>query len=302
MEWDDLRYVLAVASAGSLAGAARSLGVNHTTVLRRVGAFEQRLGLRLFERLPAGYALTAGGEELIAAARHIDETVTTLQRKLAGKDLRLSGTLRMTTTDTLMGSVLPEILGEFRDSHPGIQVEIAISNFIFNLTKRDADVAIRPADDPPDTLIGRRIARVAFAIYGSPRYLAKHPAKDLATHRWVGPDDSLAATSVAQWMRSTLPDSEITLRADSLWALRQAAQAGLGLAALPCYLGDTTPDLVCVHRPIPEMETALWILTHADLRHTARIRAFNDFVAGAFTKRRALLEGAKARPRLRRKV
>jgi DNA-binding transcriptional LysR family regulator len=297
MEWDDLRYVLAVASAGSLAGAARSLGVNHTTVLRRVGAFEQRLGLRLFERLPTGYVLTAGGEELIAAARHIDETVTTLQRKLAGKDLRLSGTIRMTTTDTLMGSVLPEILAEFRDSHPGIQVEIAISNLIFNLTKRDADVAIRPADHPPETLIGRRIAKIAFAIYGSPQYLSKHRAKDLAAHRWVAPDDSLAATSVAQWMRATLRDSEITLRADSLLALRQATQAGLGLAALPCYLGDTTPDLVRVHRPIAEMETGLWILTHEDLRHTARIRAFSDFVAHAFTRRRPLFEGAKARPR-----
>jgi DNA-binding transcriptional LysR family regulator len=145
LEWDDLRYVLAVATSGSLAGAARNLGVNHTTVLRRIGAFEQRLGLRLFERLPTGYVLTAGGEELITAARHIDDTVTALERKLAGQDLRLSGVLRITTTDTLMGSILPEILAEFRDSHPGIAIEVAISNLMFNLTRRDADVAIRPA-------------------------------------------------------------------------------------------------------------------------------------------------------------
>jgi DNA-binding transcriptional LysR family regulator len=301
LEWDDLRYVLAVASAGSLAGAARSLGVNHTTVLRRVGAFEKRLGLRLFERLPTGYVMTAGGEELIAAARHIDDTVTTLERKLAGQDLRLSGTVRVTTTDTLMGSILPEILAEFREGHSGVQVEVAISNLVFNLTKRDADVAIRPAKDPPETLIGRRVAKIAFAIYGSPQYLAKHKAKDLAGHRWVGPDDSLAGTSVAQWMRSELPESEITLRADSLFGLRQAAQAGLGLAALPCYLGDTAPSLVCMHRPIPAMETALWILTHEDLRHTARIRAFTDFAANAFRRRRSLLEGAQARPSPRKR-
>jgi DNA-binding transcriptional LysR family regulator len=301
MEWDDLRYVLAVANAGSLAGAARRLGVNHTTVLRRVGAFEKRLGLRLFERLPTGYVLTAGGEELIAAARHIDETVTTLQRRLAGQDLRLSGTIRVTTTDTLMASILPEALAEFRALYPGIQVEIAVSNLMFNLTKRDADVAIRPAEDPPETLIGRRVAKIAFAIYASPQYLMKHKAKDLAGHRWVGPDDSLAGTSVARWMRAELADSEIMLRADSLLALRHAAQAGLGLAALPCYLGDTAPDLVCVHRPIPEMETALWILTHQDLRHTARIRAFTEFAAGAFARRRPLLEGAQARPRSRKR-
>jgi DNA-binding transcriptional LysR family regulator len=301
IEWDDLRYVLAVASAGSLSGAARSLGVNHTTVLRRVSAFEERLGLRLFERLATGYALTAGGEELIAAARHIDDTVTTLERKLAGQDLRPSGIVRVTTTDTLMGSILPEILAEFRESHPGIQVEIAISNVMFNLTKRDADVAIRPANNPPETLIGRRIAKIAFAIYASPQYLAKHKAKHLADFRWVGPDDTLAGTSVAQWMRSKVPKSEVALRADSLLGLREAARAGLGLAALPCYLGDTSPDLVCMHRPIPEMETALWILTHEDLRHTTRIRTFTEFAASELSRRRQLLEGAQARPHTRRK-
>lgn len=284
VQWDDLRYVLAVADTGLLTAAARSLGVNHTTVLRRVAAFETRLGLRLFERLPTGYALTAGGEELIAAARRIDETVTELERKLAGRDLRPSGTVRVTTTNTLMGFILPEIIAEFRKTHPDIQLEIAVTNLMLKLTKRDADVAIRPAKDPPETLIGRRVAKIAFAIYGSPSYLAKRKAGRLADHRWIGPDDSLAATSVARWMRAELPECEITLRADSLLAACQAAQAGLGLAALPCYLGDTAPELVCVHRPIPEMETALWILTHADLRHTARIRAFTEFAAGALAR------------------
>jgi DNA-binding transcriptional LysR family regulator len=298
MDWDDLRYVLAVGNAGSLAGAARTLGVNHTTVLRRISAFEQRLGLRLFERLPTGYVLTAGGEQLIAAARHIDATVTTLERKLAGQDLRLEGAVRITTTDTLMGSILPEILAEFRDSYPGIQVEIAVSNLMFNLTKREADVAIRPATDAPETLIGRRIAKIAFAIYGSADYLASQTkVTQLTDHRWVAPDESLADTAAAQWMRTQLPQAEITLTADSLLALRQAAQAGLGLAALPCYLGDTSPGLVCVHQPIPELETALWILTHPDLRHTARVRAFTEFAGNAFARHRQLLEGALAQPR-----
>ncbi|MBR1124664.1 LysR family transcriptional regulator [Bradyrhizobium lablabi] len=297
-DWDNLRYVLAVADAGSLAGAARLLGVNHTTVLRRLGAFEDQLGVRLFERLPTGYVLTAGGEELIAAARRIDDTVATLGRKLTGQDLRLSGVVRVTTTDTLMGSILPEILAAFRTAHPGIQLEIALSNSMFNLSKRDADVAIRPAKDPPESLIGRQVANVAFAVYGSPDYLAKHDsAGGLAAHRWVAPDDSLAETSVAAWMRSELRGSEIALRAGSLLALRQAAEAGLGLAALPCYLGDMSPGLVCVHAPIAAMQTALWILTHEDLRHTARIRAFIEFAAAALSRRRPLLEGAESRPR-----
>ena len=293
-EWDDLRYVLAVATEGSLAGAARRLGVNHTTVLRRVGAFEERLGLRLFERLPTGYVLTAGGEELIAAAHRIDDEVVALERKLAGQDLRLSGVVRITTTDTLMDTVLPGILVGFRVAHPGIAIEVAVSNLMFNLTKRDADVAIRPALDPPDALVGRRISKIAFAIYGSAGYLASQSSTALTDHQWIGPDDHLSGTSVARWMRAELPGADIVLRTDSLVAARNAALAGLGLAALPCYLGDTTPGLVRMHAPIAAMETALWILTHEDLRHQARIRAFTDFAAQAFGQKRALLEGEAA--------
>jgi DNA-binding transcriptional LysR family regulator len=251
----------------------------------------------LFERLPTGYVLTAGGEELIAAARHIDDTVTTLGRKLTGQDLRLSGTVRVTTTDTLMGSILPEILAAFRTAHPGIGIEIALSNSMLNLSRRDADVAIRPAKNPPEALVGRRVAKIAFAIYGSPDYLAKCSGADLAAHQWLAPDASLADTSISAWMRAELPDSEIALRADSLLALRQAAEAGFGLAALPCYLGDKSTNLVCAYPPITAMETALWILTHEDLRHTARIRAFIEFAAGALSRHRPLLEGDEARSR-----
>ncbi|MGE0237104.1 MAG: LysR family transcriptional regulator [Parvibaculaceae bacterium] len=296
LEWDDLRFVLAVANEGSLAGAARRLGVNHTTVLRRVGAFEERLGLRLFERLPTGYVPTAGGEELVAAAQRIDDEVTALERKLAGQDLRLSGVVRITTTDTLMGSILPEVLAGFRAAHPGIAIEVAVSNLMFNLTRRDADVAIRPARDPPETLVGRRIAGIAFAIYGSADHVAAQPSPNLTDHQWIGPDDHLASTSVAQWMRAELPGADIALRTDSLLAARDAAVAGLGLAALPCYLGDGTPGLVRVRAPVAAMGTALWVLTHADLRHQIRIRAFTDFVAEALSRRRSLLEGLAAEP------
>lgn len=294
-DWDDLRYILAVAAAGSLAGAARNLGVNHTTVLRRIGAFETKHGLRLFERLPSGYELTAGGEELIATARRIDATVTDLERKLAGQDLRLSGTVRVTTTDTLMGSILPEILKGFHAAHPGITIEIAISNAFLNLTRRDADVAIRPAKNPPETLVGRRIAKVAFAIYGERRHLGRRKVENLAAQRWILPDDSLAGTAAAQWLAAELPEVEVALRTDSFLAAAQGARAGIGLAVLPCYLGDSLSDLVRVEGPVAAMETALWILTHEDLKPVARIRAFTDFAADALKERRVLLEGGKAR-------
>jgi DNA-binding transcriptional LysR family regulator len=297
ISWDDLRYVLAVAAEGSLAAAARALNVNHTTVLRRVNAFEERLGLRLFERLATGYVLTPGGEELVEAARRMEDTAVALERRLSGRDRRLAGTVRVTTTDTLTYSTLPAVLAAFRMTHPGIELDLAVSNLFFDLTKLAADVAVRPADKPPQGLTGRRVSAIAFAIYASPQYLAEHgDAGDLASHDWVVPSDELAGTSVARWMRAAIPHARVALKTNSLLVLRHAAAAHLGLAALPCYLGDSSRDLVRIHPPIAAMTTALWILTHEDLRRTARIRAFVRFAADALSRQRPLLEGASPAP------
>jgi len=293
--WDDLQFILALADEGSLASAARALGVNHTTVLRRVNAFEERLGVRVFERLSTGYLLTPSGAELVEAARRMEDTAVALERRLAGRDRRLSGTVRVTTTDTLMASILPGVLASFGQKHPRIRVELAISNAMFNLGKRAADVAIRPADNPPEALVGRRISAIAFAVYAGTQYLAGRGGKELSAHAWIAPDESLAGTSVARWMLATLPNVEISLKADSLFSLRQAAAANLGLAALPCYLGDTSHDLVRVTAPIDAMSTALWVLTHEDLREVTRVRAFMDFVAAALVRHRPLIEGEMPR-------
>lgn len=293
LDWTDLRHALAVAEAGSLAGAARSLRVNHTTVLRRVNGLEARMGVRLFERRSTGYALTAAGEEVLAVARGMDATVAALERRLAGQDLRLSGTLRVATTDTLALTVLMPHLAAFRAAHPGIALEVAISNVMANLTRRDADVAVRPADNPPEPLVGRRVAGIAYAVYGATGYLARHlELGGLAAHPWVAPDDSLAATATARWMRRTLPPATvITCRLDSLLAMREAVRAELGLALLPCYLADGLSGIARVGDPLPEVRSNLWLLTHEDLRRTARVRAFTEFMAHALGGERDLLEG-----------
>src|SRR4051794_1984852 len=282
MEWDELRFFLAVAEAGSLAGAARALGVNHTTVLRRINGFEAQLGLRLFDRLPGGYAMTVGGEELLAAARRIEETVTDLERRLAGQDLRLEGELRVTTTDTLALTILMPHLAAFRTAHPGITLELTVTNAMANLTRRDADVAIRPTAEPPEALVGRRVAGLAHAIYAASRSHLERTAAEasaaaadgianLSGQAWIGTDASLASTVGARWLRRELPAARIVCRLDSLMAMRAAAAAGLGLALLPCYVGDTDPGLVRVRPPpLPGTEAGLWLLTHEDLRRTAR--------------------------------
>lgn len=294
LDWNDLRFALAVASAGSLAAAGRKLGVNHTTVLRRIAALEARLGARLYERLRSGYALTPAGEVLVESARGMDETVNRLELRLAGSDLSVSGPVRVTTTDTLMLSLLPEILVELKAAHPGIEIEATTSNLFANLTRREADVAIRPADDPPPGLFGRRISSIGFAVFGRRDAGPLRPLAqaDLAGQPWIVPDDSLAATAAARWIAAELPEAAIAARADSFVTMARLAEAGLGLAALPCYLGDGTAGLVRLTQPIEAMRTSLWLLTHEHLRRSARVRTFMEFVGAALARRRSAIEGA----------
>lgn len=296
LDWNDLRFVLAVAEGGSLAEAARLLKVNHTTVLRRVAAFEAHVGLRLFDRLPTGYRLTAAGEEVAQAARQVRETVVGFERQLVGQDLRLTGTIRVTSTDTLAASVLPRALASFARAHAGVRVELGTNTLIANLSRRDADLAVRPTRKPPEHLVGRRVCAVAFSIYASAEYLERTPARrDLARHAWLVPDDSLAGTSVARWVARELKGVVPSLRADTFTALAHAARAGAGVVALPCYLGDTIPELRRIRGIVPAMAVDLWLLTHEDLRATARIRALTEWLAGALGADRDLFEGKRPR-------
>jgi DNA-binding transcriptional LysR family regulator len=292
MDWDDFRYFLSVAQTGSLAGASRALGVNHTTVYRRILALEQKQSVRLFDRLGGAYALTAAGEEMQAAAEIIAEEVDGLTRRLSGRDLRLSGTIRVTTTDTLVARFLGPHLAAFNTAFPGIDLEIVLDTQHLNLSKREADIAIRPTDTPPENLVGRRVSDLAFAVYGSPDYLAAHAEKDnLMAHRWVGFDESLMHLAPAKWMVTNLDDPKIVLKANNFFALSSAAIAGMGLAWLPCFLADVEPELRRFAGLEPEIGSSLWLLTHADLRHTARVRAFLDYFYEVLSGEVELLEG-----------
>ena len=279
--WDDLRLVLAVGEHKSLASAARALGVNHTTVLRRINAFEKLQGLRLFDRLPSGYALTDAGEKLLVTAREMSDVVRELERKLTGQDLRLEGSLRVTTCDTLMGSLLPSVISKFREKHPQISLELSTGSFVSNLAQRHADVAIRTGDKPDETLIGRKVTDVGFALYAAEGYSLMHDLSDTLSHQcWLSPDETLAGMGISKWLNKTIPESSIVLKGDSVITLRQAAVAGLGIVPLPCYLGDSSRGLErLTFNPFDKMKTGLWILSHSDLRHTARVRAFTSFAA-----------------------
>ncbi len=287
----DLRLVLAIGRAGTLLGGARGLGIDHSTAFRRLNALENELGVRLFERRRDGYAPTAAGEEMIAAAARVDEELIGLERKLAGADVRPSGTVRVTITDTGVPLLTP-VFAAFRAQHREIALEIAVANAFFTLSRRDADVAIRPSADAPDDLIAHRIATIATAPYASSDYVAAHRGLALREHQWIAPDDSLSHLGSARWLHLNVPRDRVGYRASSLVALQAASREHLGVAPLPCYLGDPDPDLVRVATPIPEMAATLWVLLHPDLKRVARIRAFVDYVVPALARMRPLLEGS----------
>ena len=289
LDWDDLRYVLAVADAGSLANAAAALKVDRTTVMRRINSFERKHAVRILQRMPNGHALTAAGIEIVAAARGFESTIATIERSLAGRDLRPEGVIRVTTADTLMASILSPMVTEFQEAHPQIVLELSASNTVADLSRSEAEVAIRPMIEVPETSVGRRICEIAFAVYASAR------TGGAMTQRWIAPSEALDGTSIARWMRTERREAAPIIRVDSLLLMRELCAAGAGLAALPCYLGDGDARLVRVRAPIKEMTTALWVLTHRDLARTTRVRLFVDYVATALSRERALLEGLRAR-------
>ncbi len=286
----DLHLVTALAGAGSLAGAARRLGLNHASAWRRLGAIEARLGARLFDRARTGYAPTPAGEEAIAAADRVLREIDGLERRLAGKDVAAHGTVRLTTTDTLLGLVAPVLAG-LRTTHPGVAIDLVTANAFFTLTRRDADVALRPADAAPEGLVGRRLAGVATAVYAAPG-MAGRAVEALD---WLAPDDGLAHLGSAKWIAAHVAPERIVLRASGLPALQAAARAGMGAAPLPCFLGDADAGLVRMTEPLAAMASSLWLLTHPDLRRTGRVRAVMDALAAGLAVARPLLEGAGPR-------
>jgi DNA-binding transcriptional LysR family regulator len=293
LDWNDFRIVLAVARAGGLVRAAAALGVNHSTVFRRLNMLEDRLGVQLFERLPHGYEPTDAGAQVVAAAERIEAETLTLERDLAGRDARLCGRLRVTSSETLAFRILTPEVVRFREAHPGVEIELVIENRQLDLTRREADLAFRATRPTQGDLFGRKLADVAWAVYGAETYLATRDAPaapgELAAQAMIGWDSAAGSVKAAQWLAATVPESAIVYRSSSLINQLLAVKAGIGLALLPCYLADPEPDLRRALPPIPELTRELWLITHMALKSTARVRAFMDIVGEGVRRRLAEL-------------
>ena len=297
---DDLHLIRAIVEGGSLSAAARRLGVNHSSAFRRLGALEEQLGSRLFDRTRTGYTATPAGESAFSTACRVVDELDALHTRLAGADMRPFGVVRLTTTDTLVDFLGP-MLAAFRAEHPEISVELIISNVFFTLSRRDADVALRPATEVPEHLVGRRLSTLATGLYGTSAELkALKRGTDIRDLPWVAPDESLSHLASARWIAREVAPERVSFRASTLMGLAMAAQQGLGVAALPCCLADRRPHLRRLSPPLAEMASALWLLTHPDLRGVARVRAFVAFASAWLAERKHELEGvdfsAKRRP------
>jgi len=292
MNWDDLRIFLALARASSMTQAAQALGVNQSTVSRRLAAMECDLDTRLIERGAEGHQLTSAGEELLESATVVESEVTRIDRHLAGRNTTLSGRLRVTCTDNFANSYLAPHFARFVEAHPDIDLEVITRYQHLNLARREADVAIRTTAQPPETLIGRRLFQFATAVYGARDYVARLPERpDPADLDWIGWDSEAYNRLMIQ---AHFPTAVIRHRVDSLLDMRTLAREGLGVAVIGCFAADRDPALRRVYpEPITENRMDLWVLTHPDMRQAAHVRAFTQYIAEVFQRDRDLFEGRR---------
>ena len=291
LDWGNLRFFLELVRTGSLSGAARRLSVDRNTVARRVAALEEEIGLALFERGPQGWGRTPAGQELAELAGRVEEDVLALARHVDARDRAPSGTVRLTTAAHLAVNLLVPGVPALRERHPGLVLEIAADQRNFDLTRREADLALRLGRPRDAGLVTRKLSDVGFCFYASRSYLAgRRGGVDFAHDAFIGFDDSLASAPQERWLARLAPDRRVVFRSNSTASLQVAARLGVGVAMLPCYLAEPDPALSRLEGPRP-VDHELWLLVHGDLRRAPRVRAVIEWLDEVVEKARPALTG-----------
>lgn len=294
IDWDDVRYFLAVARRGSVRAAAERLGVNHSTVLRRIAQLEERLGVHMFEKLPSGYRLTAAGEEVLEFADQMEASSHQLETRVFGRDQSARGLLRVTLPPFLATHLLMPDFADFAGLHPDIEMEILSSGEVANLTNREADVAIRIVSDRktlPLNLHGQMGPELFGGVYMSCDRLAAwragapDPVRRIVINTHGIPDWASAGEVRTSGVPFRTPDPEAQI---------VAARQGIGMTTLPCFVGDADPLLVRVPGTELRMYGTLWLLTQGEARKTKRVRLFTEFVSRRLAAYAPLLAGQHA--------
>lgn len=303
MNWDDLRFFLAVAAAGSLSGAGQQLGVNTTTVLRRVASLEDDLGARLFERERTGYRLTAAGEKLVEALEPVDRRLSALPRDFEAAGEGAEGSVRLAAGEVVASRLLAVELPSFRREHPGLELEILTDPRFGSLGPaprignplKDVDVAVRLARPTQGDMLMRKIGDMAYGLYASAGYLETrgrpHHMQDIAGHDLIGFPRSETPLGPVWWFSRAEKSGRVALRSSSVEARAEAARGGLGLAALPCIVGDVDPGLDRVFGPDVLGSLEMWLMARNDLAQLAHVRAVMEFIVDVVKGHRARIEG-----------
>ena len=279
MDWNALKVFLVIAASGSLTAAAKKLGINHSTVYRRLNGFEQEMGGRLFERINNRYILTPLGQTLFDHGQKIESAFAELDRHLVGQDLQPRGIVKITAPPNLAHRYLPRYLAEFRQVYPEIIIELLVSDQEVNMNSRQADIALRATAAPPEHLVGREVASIGWSVYSSCNYEDVYGAPknidQLEQHRLIGGSGSMRSLPAFNWLESNF-EQQIVCRSDELTAMSFMTEAGLGLAVLPD--DQTRPGIEALFGITEIPASRLWLLTHPDLRHTIRIKLVMQYL------------------------
>lgn len=290
---DDWLLVAHVAEQASLVIAAKQLGLSHATAFRRLAALEQRLGVRLFDRRAGHYAATVAGEALAEAGRSMQVQADVALLRVSGQDLRPRGVVRVASTEGVISGLLLPLLPDLQQALPDVRWQLSARNDFHNLSQREADLAVRTAPAPPAHLIGQRIAPLRHAVYAQRAKANRFLRAPLHEQPWIALDDSAAGSKALLWLARQLPLEHVALRCSGLLTVRAACLQGLGLAVLPCFLGDAEPGLARLGEPLTDCDSELWLLSHPSLRETVRVKAARQWLAQALSAQAAMLGGER---------
>jgi molybdate transport repressor ModE-like protein len=294
-DWNDLRFLLAIAREGSTLAAAKTLNVSQPTVQRRLAALEASIRRTLVERHPTGYRLTEFGRKLLPHAEEVERSVAALRRQITSGGQDLGGTLRVTCPEGMASRLLAPLIESFRANHPELRVDLIMTDRRLDLTNGEAEVAVRIHEPGEDSLVARKIAESLWAIYASRSYVRHHgrphSVADLAHHAVIAFGGELADNHAGRWLKETAPQARIAATGNSMLGVLAAVKSGAGLAPLPMLLGGSEDDLQAVLAPVPELSTKVYLVMHADLRSIPRVRAFCDFIVAEINRFRPLLTG-----------
>ncbi len=288
MNWDDARIFLAVAREGSFSKAAKRLGVQHSTVSRRIRELEKNLATPLVERKSTGFDLTEAGEELNISACKIEREILSIEGSIGGQNDDIAGELRISAIANRASTVLMPALARFSAAYPKIELNVQVTNNSVQLAERDADVALRQTNSPQETLIGKRLTTIASAVYGSVEYCTALDA-GLVDEKWIGVE---CCNFHKEWTSQARPQSDYSFCVDDTQLTLAALKEGLGVAYLPCFLGDSDPALKRFREPEKQHNLGLWLLFHRDLRANKRVALFSEHMQREVKECASLFEGA----------